>query len=76
MANKKFQEECQKDVQSIANKLNEAIVYHFFEDKFYTESQYKNECKKTVLTHKDEYTDEDWERDKSWDVLEWFYPEK
>ena len=67
---------CQEDAQSVANTIEEAIVYQFFEDKFYTEADYKKECEKCVLKYKDEYTNEDWEKDKSWDILEWYYPQK
>lgn len=76
MTKKKFQNMCREDVQSVANTIDEPIVYQFFEDKFYTESEYKKECEKCVLKYKDKYTDEDWEKDKSWDILEWYYPLK
>lgn len=75
ISNKKLQELCDNDPQLVANELNESIVYHFFEDKFYTESQYKKECEKTALKYKSEFTDEIWEKEKSWDILTWFHPQ-
>ena len=77
ITNKKLQEKCQnEEPQKVADELNETIVHEFFEDKFYTESQYRKECEKIVLTYKKEYTDADWVRDKSNQHLTWFYPTK
>jgi hypothetical protein len=77
ISNKKLQEKCNNESpQKIANELNETIVHEFFEDKYYTEQQYRKECEKVVLAYKDEYTENDWERDKSNQHLTWFYPSK
>jgi hypothetical protein len=77
ISSKKLQEKCQQeDPQKIADELNETIVYEFFEDKYYTEKQYRKECEKVVLAYKDEYTEENWEKDKSNQHLTWFYPSK
>lgn len=75
LSNKKLQEKCWEDPQRTANELNEAIVYEFFDDKFYTESKYRKECEKIVLAYKKEYTEEDWNNDKSISTLTWFYPQ-
>lgn len=72
---KKLQEKCQKDAQNTANELNEPIVYQFFENRFYTESKYRESLAKYKESQGKVYTDEDWERDKKWDILEWYYPE-
>ena len=77
ISNKRLQEKCQeKDPQVVADELNETIVHEFFEDKYYTEQQYRKECEKVVLTYKSEYTEENWEKDKSNQHLTWFYPTK
>lgn len=76
LSNKQFQTLCQDGPQSMADKLNESIVYVFFEDKFYTESQYRALCEKTKLAYDNEYTEEDWIKAKSNDTLTWFYPKK
>lgn len=76
LSNKKLQEKCQQeDPQKVADELNETIIHEFFEDKYYTESQYRKECEKVILAYKNEYTEEDWEKDKSNQHLTWFYPE-
>ncbi len=77
ISNKKLQEKCQeKDPQLVADELNETIVHEFFDDKYYTEQQYRKECEKVVLAYKSEYTEENWEKDKSNQHLTWFYPTK
>lgn len=76
ISNKKLQEKCWEDAQATADWLNEAIVYDDQEDKFYVESKYRNDCKKIVLNHKKEYTEEDWQRDKTNPHLYWYYPNK
>ena len=77
ISSKKLQEKCQQeDPQKIADELNETIVYEFFEDKFYTEQQYRKECEKVVLAYKSEYTEENWEKDKSNQHLTWYHPSK
>lgn len=72
VSNKKLQKLCDDDPQKMANIINEGIVYQFFEDKFYTESQYR---KKLEKESGQKYTDEQFEKAKSWDVLTWFYPQ-
>jgi hypothetical protein len=77
ISNKKIQEKCQQeDPQKVADELNEIIVHEFYEDKYYTEQQYRKECEKVVLAYKKEYTEENWENDKSNQHLTWFYPSK
>ena len=76
LSNKKLQERCWQDAQSVANEINEAIVYNDEEDKFYRESEYKKECEKVVLAYKDAYTEENWEKDKTNSHLFWYYPAK
>ena len=76
MTNKKLQEECWKDAQAVANKLNEAIVYNDIDDKFYLEHKFRIKCANVVLAYTDEYTKDDWQRDKSDSHLYWYYPQK
>lgn len=77
ISKKKLNERCQnEDPQNVANEINETIVHEFYEDEYYTEKQYRKECKKVILAYKDEYTENDWEKDKSNQHLTWFYPAK
>ena len=76
LSNKKLQEKCWENAQEVANELKEAIVYDDQEDKFFVESKYKKECEKIALIYKEEYTEEDWERDKTNSHLFWYYPNK
>ena len=73
LSNKKLQEKCMEDAQATANELNEGIVYQFFEDKFYTDSQYRKKLEKESGGVK--LSDEDYEDAKNWDILTWYYPE-
>lgn len=75
LSNKKLQEKCWDDAQATANEINEAIVYDDQEDKFYTESNYRKDCEKIILSYKKKYTEEDWQRDKANSHLFWYYPE-
>lgn len=75
ISNKKLQERClQENPQAVADELNETIVHEFFEDKYYTEQQYRKECEKVILAYKDVYTEENWEKDKANPHLTWYYP--
>jgi len=76
MSNKKFQENCFNDTIGVANEINEAICYDDRDETFYTESHYRKLCEKIILAYCKEYTEEDWNRDKTDCHLTWFYPNK